>query len=57
METKQVTIRLPACLIAEIERTAKEEKRNRSNMISYILREWVEKREKEAKEGGNGQKD
>ena len=38
---KQISLRLSAELVARLERMAKREQRNRSNMIEYLLREAV----------------
>jgi metal-responsive CopG/Arc/MetJ family transcriptional regulator len=35
----QTTIRLPDELLAQLDKRAKYERRNRSNMIAYLLRE------------------
>jgi hypothetical protein len=35
----QITVRLTDDLLAQLQKLAKEERRNRSNMIEYLLRE------------------
>ena len=39
IEYKQISIRLPEEMLAQIESFGKKEKRNRSNMIEWLLRE------------------
>jgi hypothetical protein len=43
---KQVAIRLPAEMLDQIGNLAKKERRNRSNMIEWLLREILRNREK-----------
>ena len=38
---KQISFRLHIEALAQIEKLAKKEKRNRSNMIEFILREYL----------------
>jgi len=43
----QITVRLPEELLKQIQRLAAKERRNRSNMIEYLLRESMQAGEKE----------
>jgi metal-responsive CopG/Arc/MetJ family transcriptional regulator len=45
-ERTQISVRLSAELLNRIDRVAKKERRNRSNMIEYILRESIPAMEK-----------
>jgi hypothetical protein len=45
-ERTQITFRLSAELLNRIERLAKKDRRNRSNMIEYMLRESIPALEK-----------
>jgi hypothetical protein len=46
VEKTQVSIRISDELLGQIDRMAKLERRNRSNMIEYILREALKQRGK-----------
>ena len=41
LEHKQISIRLPKEMLAQIESFGKAEKRNRNNMIEWLLREAI----------------
>ena len=44
-DKKQISIRLPIKLIDRIEKLAKQENRNRSNMIRCLLKKLFDKKE------------
>lgn len=47
IEKKQITIRLPVNLLDLIQKLGKQERRNRSNMIEYLIRNAIREQNKE----------
>jgi hypothetical protein len=45
-ENTQIAVRLPDAMLAQIEKLAKQQRRNHSNMIEWLLREALRTLEK-----------